>query len=582
MCPRIADSAEKGVEDWSVPGLVSRPRLGVSGYTRYGEKRMLMLTQRRREDARLGGRKRKLSALVLLTLIVGACGSAGPTATPEGTSQATTGPATSAGAAPTAIPSSREFVMSYTADISGMDPAKITNNEPDWTISLSLYNSLARYDWNSDKVTVVPDLAEKWDISTDGLVYTFNLRHGVQFQKGFGELTSADVVYQFQRAMDPATKSLALTEVSLISKVEAVDTYTVRFTLKQPNPDFLTGVIAERVGLIPSMKAVQQFGADYVKNPIGTGPYSFVSWTKGQELKLEAFADYFRGAPAIKKAKLVIMTDPTVATLALQSDQVQAVWVRDAASYKTLKAASGVTVVDGPSAQWRGLNFNMTEKWVGDLRVRQALTYAIDQKSLADSLGMGMTPGTSFIPPGVFGHTDEVTTYSQDLAKAKQLLADAGFPADYVIRITTRSTDNTMAQILQGFWAKIGVQSKIIVQDATVFGTTFVNWDVRLSGLIRGTVLPYVINFGSASADNINPGHYKNSAVDELIAEQAVSIDATARAALLLAFQRIISDDLPIFPAVYGPVINAYSSSVTGAAKNVCWWRIVLEQMSWK
>ena len=514
----------------------------------------------------------RLLALAVVSILVVACTQTPPTAGGSPTAPAAT------------VDPNKEFVIASADDAVTMDPA-FEILPPAETLMTTLYNSLVHYKWHSDTIDVEPDLAERWEISPDGKVYTFFLKKGVQFHKGFGELTSADVKWHYDRLKDPALKSPALTAANIIDKVEAPDPYTVKMTLKAPSPGFLLGLVAYRWGYIPSKKAYEQLGKEgFDKSPIGTGPYTFVSWTPRQEIKFEANTNYFRGTPKIKKAKIQIIPDETVQALAVQKGDVHGILVRAPEVYKIVKDKPDVSIQANSGSAYRGAFLNVTKAPLSDVRVRQALAMTIDRPGLASALEDMHTVAWSIIPKGMFGYTDNVTKYPVDIAKAKSLMAAAGYPnGGFTLDVILASVDKVMSEVLTAAWAQIGVKTKIEILEAGAFSARAFgadrNYDVLLGGKVRAT--PELI-MAEMDSRAFNHAGYKNDHVNDLIDQYRLEPDTTKRAAIVAEVQKIESDDLPIIVLVHSLNVTVYHKSVQGWATNASNWWFVLEEMSFK
>ena len=183
------------------------------------------------------------------------------------------------------------------ADISGVDPAKIFSIE-NQTLANQVYSGLVRYAYEKDGA-IVPDLAEKWDLSADGKTYTFQLRKGVKWHKGYGDLTAEDVKFSYDRVLDPTVNSRYKGEFKLVESVEAVGPHTVRIRLKNKYPGFLNKVAAYNQGFVISKKAMEKLGDQYATNPIGTGPFVFESWAPKYSL-FASSTTWFFGAQLSK------------------------------------------------------------------------------------------------------------------------------------------------------------------------------------------------------------------------------------------------------------------------------------------
>jgi ABC-type transport system substrate-binding protein len=477
----------------------------------------------------------------------------------------------------------KEFVLASADDIVSMDPAFFIV-PPAEAVGLTLYNSLVRYKWHQDTIEVEPDLAERWEYSTDRKTLTFFLRKGVQFHKSFGEFTSADVKFHFDRLKDPNTKSPGLRESSLIDRIETPDPYTARFFLKTTSPNFLEALIAYRWGLIPSKKAIEQYGADYSKSPIGTGPYQLESWTPRQEIKFVANEQYFRGTPKIKRARLAVIPDETVQALAVQKGEVHGILVRAPEVFKIVKDKPDVTVVGNSGSAYRGAFLNATKKPLSDVRVRRALAYAIDRPGLATALENMHTVAWGIVPKGMFGYTDNVTKYTTDIARAKQLLVEAGYPnGGFTLNVILASIDKTMSEVLSAAWAQIGVQTKIEILEAGAFSARAFaparDYDVLLGGKVRATPEQIVTEMDARAFTHSGLSLPR---VSTLIDEYRAEADASKRATILGEIQKIGSDELPILVLVHSLNVTVYHKSVQGWASNHANWFFVIEEMSFR
>jgi len=218
------------------------------------------------------------------------------------------------------------------ADMQTADPAHI-GQSADHAVAFLVHRGLVKY--KAGSLDVVPDLATDWKISDGGKVYTFNLRKGVKWHKGFGELTAEDVVYSIGRIKDPATKSRFQADVDVIDKVEAPDKYVVRFTLKNPFSPFLGAILAFRPGWILNKKAVEERGDQFGMNPVGCGPYVFDTWSRGTEVVLKRNPDFYEPLD-IDKVSFKVIKEETVAELALRSGDLDLSYIYEGESAERL------------------------------------------------------------------------------------------------------------------------------------------------------------------------------------------------------------------------------------------------------
>src|SRR5215831_12162699 len=283
--------------------------------------------------------------LLMLAAIVTACGSnagggapaassgaAQPTSAPAAAPKPTTGAASAtgapaaaagtqpAGAATGAAPASSKDTLTivFQPNQGSLDPHFAATNQ-EMLIIRNVYNALLKY--KPDSVELTGDLATSWDVSPDGLTYTFKLRQDVDWQKGFGHFTANDVKASFDRVKNPETKSPFAGSISMLKEVQVVDDYTVKMILSEPYAAFPHLLTNYRAGPIVNMKAVQQFGKDYDWNPIGTGPYQFESGIPKQEAIITANDKYFGGAPTLKKVITRTVPDTNAQVVGLENGQ---------------------------------------------------------------------------------------------------------------------------------------------------------------------------------------------------------------------------------------------------------------------
>lgn len=359
----------------------------------------------------------------------------------------------------------------FSQDIGTLDPHMAVGTQDRIPVSW-IFNGLVRFKPGTiDPAQIEPDLAESWDKSPDGLVWTFHLRHGVQFQSGFGELTADDVVFSLNKAANAKTSAFSGDYASFKS-VEAIDPYTVRITLARPVPSLLGLVANYSGGFIVSAKAVQQRGADFTRNPVGTGPFAFSSATPNQALEVVANDAYFRGRPQLRKVVYRFMPSTASRDLAFQTGELDVTdGQQDQRWVDRMRRLPHVIVDLMDPAELSQLSLNITQKPLDDIRVRQAIAYAIDRPELQHWRGADVAREPhSVIPTGYLGYTADNGLLPHDVAKAKQLLAEAGYPNGLTIKVIhTQNPDMFAAmQVVQAQLARAGIKLDLqIVEHAT-------------------------------------------------------------------------------------------------------------------
>lgn len=337
-------------------------------------------------------------------------------------------------------------------DLGKLDP-HATVVSGDRYIIQSVFSGLVRYKPGSGDVRQIePDLAERWESSPDGKVWTFHLRHGVKWHHGYGEVSAEDVVFSLNRAASKETSSFA-SDYAAFDKVEAVDPYTVRITLKEVVPSLLGLVVNSLGGNIVSKKAVQELGAGYAQKPIGTGPFMFQEYKPQHSVTIVANPDYFRGKPKIDRVNFRYIQSQGSRDLALQSGELDITggalgqdWIERTRKMPGIK----VDTPGLPEIWW--LHLDQTSKPLDDIRVRQAVAYAVDRAGLIQFRGEAShRAARSVVPASHAGFTADVPLLERDLGKAKALLAEAGFANGVTLKVinTNRPSLREVIEVLQ-------------------------------------------------------------------------------------------------------------------------------------
>src|SRR5437764_4055396 len=274
-----------------------------------------------------------------------------------------------------------------------------------------------------------PSLAESWEESEDGLTYQFKLRPGLQFHNG-DRVTTEDVKFSFERYQGAGAQTLK----EHVREIEIVDTLTVRFHLKAPWPDFMTfyGTTATAAGIVVPKKYLTEIGDDgFKKHPVGAGPYKFVSNKPGIEVELEAFPGYWRRVPAIKTLVMRSVPDATTRALMVKTGEADMAYALDGVDAEGLKATLGMQVVATKHASIFWIEFS--EQWDPkspwhDERLGLAVNYALDRQRINEAACLGFCPPAGVIVPRVMDFALQVEALPYDPKKARQLLAEAGYP----------------------------------------------------------------------------------------------------------------------------------------------------------
>lgn len=455
-------------------------------------------------------------------------------------------------------------------DITGLDPFYFlgTSGEP---MARAIFEGLVRFNFGHVSPELMePALAESWELSEDGRIWTFHLRQGVQFHRGFGEFTAEDVKFTIERHIVNSGRN-AVDYVN-VESIEIVDPYTVRFHLLSPDAFFLYTVGNYHGGYIASKRAVEELGEEQFRvNPVGTGPFQFSEWISKEKVVLTRFEDYWRGRPILDAVEFIFMPDVNTRTLALQNGEIDATssGVDDELWVNTL-VTQGITVdllgFDIPMM----LHLNLTVEPLNDIRVRQALAHATNKEDFLAFHGPSITRiQDSPLPPGMFGYAEDgLPQYDYDVERARELLVEAGYPNGFdlgTVLSSVRPLYLDPLQIIQGQWAEIGVTFEIQTAAHNEYQDLIrqdLNPIVGYPGprptphMILSQYLHSASIVGKESAVT-NFSHYGDvdadgdgtiDSIDELIERAATATTVEEQVELYRQAQIQVMEDLPVIP----------------------------------
>src|SRR5499433_3334676 len=396
-----------------------------------------------------------------------------------------------------------------------------------------------------------PSLAESWTVSKDGLTYEFLLRKGTKFHNG-DPVTADDVKFTFERYKGSGAKLLK----DKVKEVQVVAPNRVRFVLKEPWPDFMAfyGTSATGAAWIVPKKYIEKVGEDaYKKAPVGAGPFKFVSFQPGIELVLDAFPDYWRKAPQVKRIVMKSIPDESTRAAAVKTGEVDIAYLFVGAAAEDLKRTPGVRITAPLLYGMYWLDF--LDQWDPkspwhDKRVRQAASLVIDRNAInqAEMLGYGKPTG-AFVPPE-FDFALKVEPPALDAKRAKQLVSEAGFPNGFDAGdLTPLPPYTSLAETVGGYLQGIGIRTRVRTMERATFMTTW--HEKKLKGLLIGAT-------GAAgnAAARLEPFFTKGGLyaygslpeIDDLFQQQAKELDRKKRETLLHQIQKIVTDQAMVAP----------------------------------
>lgn len=368
------------------------------------------------------------------------------------------------------------IVITYKDDVATLDPA-IGYDWQNWSMIKSIFDGLMDYVPGTTELR--PGLAESYEISPDGKTYTFHLRKGVKFHNG-REMTAEDVKYSLDRVTTPATQSpgagffgsiagydaMADGSATSLSGVTVLDPATVKIELSRPDATFLHVMALNFSSVVPK-EEVEKWGADFGKHPVGTGAFKLSDWTIGQKLLLTKNADYWRaGLPYLDSVTFEVGQEPIVALLRLQKGEVDIPGdgIPPAKFTEVMNNPDEKKqVVVGGQLQTGYITLNVEMKPFDNVEVRRAINMAINKDRIVQMINGRATPATQPLPPSMPGYTKDYAGYAFDPAKAKAMLAEAGYPDGFQTQLYVMNTDPNprIAQAIQQDLAAIGVKAEI-------------------------------------------------------------------------------------------------------------------------
>ena len=428
------------------------------------------------------------------------------------------------------------------------DPAETPGIVTPFMILYALHDAVAK---PMPGKTMAPSLAESWTVSPDGLIYDFILRSGVKFHNG-ETVTADDVKFSFDRYKGAANKALK----DKVRTVQIVDPLRVRFVLKEPWPDFLTFYAspATGAGWIVPKKYVEKVGDEgYKKAPVGAGPYRFVSFTPGIELVMEAFDQYWRKSPSVKRLIFKSVPEESTRLAMLKRGEADIVYSVRGALAEELQRTPGLTlkptILHG--TQW----VNFVDQWDpkspwADKRVRMAANHAIDRNAINKAETLGFSRITASIIPHSFEFAWQPPLWPYDPAKAKKLLAEAGYPNGFNAgEYSVDSAYSSVVEAIVNYLGVVGITAKVRPLERAAFFSQFK--EKKLRNLVQsgsgaaGNAATRIEAF--VAADGLySYGSYPD--VEGLFREQAAELDPKRRETILHKLQQLMHDKVMFAP----------------------------------
>lgn len=503
-------------------------------------------------------------AAMLLSLLAGCSGgSISSSAAAGGESTAPTSAATAGG--DRAIKDTINIALAY--DISSLDP-HIGKEMRACIISQQIFDTLVEWDPEGGIGSkIVPCLATSWEWLSDTSIQ-FKLREGVKFQDG-NEMTAGDVKYSFERCM--ASKQVGY-NATWMKSVEVVDDHTVIVNTNEPYGPLLAALTITPFSIV-SKAACEADPDNFGSKPIGTGRYKLVKYTSGEGAVLEAFEDCWRGAPKTKTLDMRIVTEATQRTILLETGEADIAYevLPNDVSRITENNDLKLSTADGTKCYM--INFNCkSDGPVGNKLVRQAIELAINKEELVDTVLYGYGTAAYNVLGGNNVGYQEPAARSQDIEKAKQLLADAGYPGGGFTLNMWLDTSNVWlqyAQIIQASLDQIGITVNIETMESSTLNkrenSELDNYDmgVRFMNSLTGDARFTLYNL-LYSTSSSNYAHWENATADELIMKGRATQNIEDAKDIYTELYALISDEMPVLPLYYDQILVGLNANVEG------------------
>jgi peptide/nickel transport system substrate-binding protein len=458
----------------------------------------------------------------------------------------------------------QEITYATTSDVVGLSPI-LTNDSVSSNVINQVYETL--FTRNPETMEIEPLLAESYE-TPDDTTWIIKLKEGIKFHDGT-DFNAEAVKYTFDKFRDPKTAAPRASLLEPVESVTVIDDYTVEIKTKYPYGPLLAALSHTNASIV-SPKADQS--QDLMKEPVGTGPFKFVSWTPGDQVVLEKNEEYWQGAPKLDKVVFKVVPEVTTAISMLQTGKVHFIDAIPTEQLKRVESLKNVEVIKKEGTPVYYMGFNMEKEPMNNPEFRQAVAYALDREAYVNKLnGLGVK-GNSVIGPKVFGFDESADKagYEYNLEKAKELVKKNNFgDKELTILVANRDSYMLMAEIAQSQLTEAGLKVSIETMEWGTFLDTARegNYDITFLGWSNVTADGSELLYPNFHSDNIgasNRVRYNNPEFDQLVEESRMNIDQDVRKQKLNEANQLLVKDAPIIVMNHGVVTAAFDQSVKG------------------
>jgi len=482
--------------------------------------------------------------------------------------------AVSAVLAPNAF-AAKDVVVAVQSNFTSMDPYD-ANDTLSQAVAKSFYQGLMGFDKN---MKMVPVLAESFTASKDGLTYTFKLKKGVKFQDGT-DFNAEAVKVTFDRVTNPDNKLKRYTLYKNIAKTEALDANTVKFTLAEPFSAFVN-TLAHPSAVIISPAALQKFGKDIARNPVGTGPFKFVEWKQTDYVKVEKFAGYWRkGYPKVDTITWRPVVDNNSRSAIMQTGEANFTYPLPYEQAEALKAKPNLEVTAAPSIVHRYISLNVQQKPFDNPKVREALNYAINKEALVKVVFGGYAIPAEGVLPKEVAFSTKLGPWPYNPVKARELLKEAGYPNGFETTLWSAynyTTAQKLIQFVQQQLSVVGVKATVLALEAGQRVERVESWQDAATAPVRMYYVGWSSSTGEADwamrpllggeshpPKSFNTAYYKNDEVDADIKKALNTVDVAEKTKLYADAQQRIWKDAPWIFLATEQLLSARTKNLTG------------------
>lgn len=442
-----------------------------------------------------------------------------------------------------------------------MDP-QIQATIATFRVTTQMFDRLVELD---NEMNLVPSLAESWDV-VDETTTVFHLRKGVKFHDG-NTMTAEDVKYSLERCI--ASNGVNYNYL-IIKEINVIDEYTVEFVTSEPCNVLLERLTLDAASIVS--KAAAESGADFNANPVGCGPFKFVSWDLGGDVTLEAFADYWAGEPAVKTLIFRTIPEAINRTIALETGEADIAYDLAATDFEVVEKNEKLNLLTTPGTTVWFLGCNVQDETLGNKQVRQAIAHAINVDDFITIAfnGNADPAHNTMLASYLKGYSPDSVVYEYNVDKAKSLLAEAGYPNGFACTLYIQDSQifKDASVVLQEALRQIGITVEIKSMDGATFASATSKGEHQLFFMSKTSIDPDSMLRAMYSEDSLgasgNRTFWTSPEVDEMLDQGLSTTDTELAISLYEKIQGIVAEETPLIPLAIEYLNAGTQKTVTG------------------